>query len=297
MTQFVTNIIQNSLSGFVSGAVSTAGGVAGDAIAGLGNFVEKSGDAVGDGIARKFDGWGQSISTAYGGGPVKPTVSRIAAPEKKSSLGQQKALPIAPSTQRKALPAPSKTASSRPATKQVVKASSPQYPPARSASTALSKPKTTVMSNKPSPTALVKSKTTTSGKVVPQKQSMPQSKVKTPAVRTMPRIGGEPISKGPVQSSGNKSGLKDFKPNGGYGGPLNLGGLDSGNQKPTRTGLPSSQYKPNSNGQQGTLGLGSGVGTNDKTSSAYYTSSAAKVAPTKSGPGGYGGPLSLGSLA
>jgi hypothetical protein len=48
MTQFVSNIIQNSLSGFVEGAVKTAGGYAGDAISGLGNFVERQGDAFGD---------------------------------------------------------------------------------------------------------------------------------------------------------------------------------------------------------------------------------------------------------
>lgn len=49
MTQIVSNIIQNSLSGFVAGAASTVGEYAGGAIAGLGNFVEQKGDAVGDG--------------------------------------------------------------------------------------------------------------------------------------------------------------------------------------------------------------------------------------------------------
>ena len=49
MTQIVSNIIQNSLSGFVAGAASTVGEYAGGAIAGLGNFIEQKGDAVGDG--------------------------------------------------------------------------------------------------------------------------------------------------------------------------------------------------------------------------------------------------------
>lgn len=49
MTQIVTNIIQNSLAGFVGGAVTTAGGYAGSAVNGVGNLIENSGKAVGDG--------------------------------------------------------------------------------------------------------------------------------------------------------------------------------------------------------------------------------------------------------
>jgi hypothetical protein len=49
MTQIVTNIIQNSLAGFVGGAVTTAGGYAGSAVNGVGNLIESSGKAVGDG--------------------------------------------------------------------------------------------------------------------------------------------------------------------------------------------------------------------------------------------------------
>jgi hypothetical protein len=51
MTQFVGNIIQNSLAGFVSGAVTTAGGYAGDAIASAADLIEKKGQVLGDGIA------------------------------------------------------------------------------------------------------------------------------------------------------------------------------------------------------------------------------------------------------
>ena len=54
MTQIVSNIIQNSLSGFVAGAVTTVGGYAGDAIAGLGNFVERKGDDIGDSTVIPF---------------------------------------------------------------------------------------------------------------------------------------------------------------------------------------------------------------------------------------------------
>jgi hypothetical protein len=54
MTEFVTNIVQNSLSGFVAGAVTTVGGYAGDAVSGIGNLIEQKGQAVGDGEQTLF---------------------------------------------------------------------------------------------------------------------------------------------------------------------------------------------------------------------------------------------------
>jgi hypothetical protein len=54
MTQIVSNIIQNTLSGFVSGAVTTLGGYAGDAISSVGDFVEQKGDALGKGECLKL---------------------------------------------------------------------------------------------------------------------------------------------------------------------------------------------------------------------------------------------------
>jgi hypothetical protein len=49
MAAFVGQIIQNSLSGFVAGAVTTVGGYAGNAVAGVGNLIEQKGQQVGDG--------------------------------------------------------------------------------------------------------------------------------------------------------------------------------------------------------------------------------------------------------
>jgi len=297
MTQFVTNIIQNSLSGFVSGAVSTAGGYAGDAIAGLGNFVEKAGDAAGNGVANKFDSWGQGIS-AYGGAKPKPTASRtIASTEKKSTIGTKKALPVAPSTQRKALTAPPPKAGST-VTKQAVavKANKPQYPRANSASTVVPRTKKATASAKPAAN-LAKPKTNASGKVIMQKQSMPQSKTKAFPTSTSTRIGATG-SKGPLPDGGDKAAGKEFKPHGGYGGPLNLGGLDSGAPKPAGQGVSASsnQYKGSSSGYQGPLGLGGGVSSGNTSSSYKPVLSKAAPSPAKPGPGGYGGPLSLGSL-
>jgi hypothetical protein len=48
MAGIVSNIIQNSLSGFVTGAVTTVGGYAGDAVGGIGNLIENGGRAVGN---------------------------------------------------------------------------------------------------------------------------------------------------------------------------------------------------------------------------------------------------------
>lgn len=50
MAGIVSNIIQNSLSGMVAGAVTTVGGYAGDAIGSVGNMVEYAGCSVGEGI-------------------------------------------------------------------------------------------------------------------------------------------------------------------------------------------------------------------------------------------------------
>jgi hypothetical protein len=49
MAEIVSNIIQNSLSGFVSGAVTTAGGYAGSAVNGVGGLIEGAGHSVGNG--------------------------------------------------------------------------------------------------------------------------------------------------------------------------------------------------------------------------------------------------------
>jgi hypothetical protein len=54
MTEFVTNIIQNSLSGFVAGAITSVGGYAGTAASGIGNLVDERGQAVGDGRLRRL---------------------------------------------------------------------------------------------------------------------------------------------------------------------------------------------------------------------------------------------------
>jgi len=273
MTQFVTNIIQNSLSGFVDGAVKTAGGYAGDAIVGVGNFVERQGNAIGNGIANKFDGRGQGLS-GYGG-VKKPTAATAVSKvdTTKSGVGSKplgstptakKVLPVAPSTQRKALPAPAKASTARPQTRR-----------ANSGPTvSKSKPATTQ-----SKTGYSEPKTNAAGKVVIQKQSLPQSKQRNSSTPNVPKHPPNNSYKGPLpvtektvggnnksQPQGGYNG-PNYKPHGGYQGPLNLGGLgDAGSKSASQAKsavsntagkVTGGQSKPGGGGYQGPLSLGS----------------------------------------
>lgn len=49
MEEIVSNIIQNSVSGMVAGAVTTVGGYAGEAVGGVGTMIESAGRQVGQG--------------------------------------------------------------------------------------------------------------------------------------------------------------------------------------------------------------------------------------------------------
>jgi hypothetical protein len=305
MTQIVSNIIQNSLSGFVAGAVTTVGGYTGDAIAALGNFVEQKGDAVGDGeysdshkpfwylliatkgIAKKFDSWGQGVAS-YGGKPKTISSTQKVVQEQKTNIGQKKqlpssgvkkSLPSAPSTQKR-LPAPAKagTVTAKAGSKTV----KPQYPRANSDTTVVSRKKDqSVAANKPATanrpsTAFAKPKTTASGKVIPAKSSLSQNKARSSLTSTTAKPASGPY-KGPIPLGEGKSAKTDFKPHGGYQGPLNLGSLGNAGQKPS--------------GQ---------ANTSTKSSAKPASSNSAMKAgrgQAKAGAGGYKGPLELGSLA
>jgi len=114
MAGIVSNIIQNSLSGFVTGAVTTVGGYAGDAVGGIGNLIENGGRAVGNtGINGTFNRVGESINaygtavrtaTAPNAGGVAPVKKTDSTPKTGAKIGDKKALPS--SGEKKALPAP-----------------------------------------------------------------------------------------------------------------------------------------------------------------------------------------------
>jgi translation initiation factor IF-2 len=226
-----------------------------------------------EGITKKFDGWGQSIAGAAGSKPPTSSARKVETTTK-SSIGQKKPAPSAApkktlpaassTTQRKALPASAKrsTSYSKSASKPATR---PQYPRANSDATGASKPKPAASKSTAQPkTGYSKPTTNAAGKTVMQKQSVPSSKSKP---STASKQGGGTSYQGPLPVGDKKVGGSDFKPHGGYQGPLNLGGLGDGKSK------SSGQQKPLGSSNSGKGGGGS----------------AGK-------PGGYGGPLNLGSL-
>jgi len=77
---FVSNIIWNSVEGFVEAGTRTAGGYAGDALLKAGDLVEGAGRSVGTGIERTASGYGSKIS----GGAPAPTIANKPAAVKRS---------------------------------------------------------------------------------------------------------------------------------------------------------------------------------------------------------------------
>ncbi|RDI87648.1 hypothetical protein Vi05172_g2375 [Venturia inaequalis] len=136
MAGIVSNIIQNSIGGFVTGAVTTVGGYAGSAVTGVGNLIESSGRAVGEGIAGKLGGVGDGINSyaksiqnataPNAGGAVHAKKAANSNPKALPSSGTKKALP--PAKQVKALPAP--PAKKDTVTKPLAKSKTPYVPPA-----------------------------------------------------------------------------------------------------------------------------------------------------------------------
>ncbi|KAJ9639013.1 hypothetical protein H2199_006874 [Coniosporium tulheliwenetii] len=80
-------VIKNGVSTVVSGAVTAAGGYAGDLVIGAGNLVEQAGRTVGNGVSGFIGSYGEKINqygntviaaTAPGGPPVIDTVQKTA---------------------------------------------------------------------------------------------------------------------------------------------------------------------------------------------------------------------------
>jgi len=248
MAAFVGEIIQNSLSGFVAGAVTTVGGYAGDAVGGVGDLIEAKGQQVGDGITRTVDGWGRSIS-GYGTTARNATAGNLPKTdypvrkkiESGSKLARSKSTSAVP-TVKKALPAPERKLLGPPPskgkpqdTKKVEngigtydKAVAPFKVPSKapttfapSVSTAVPKqvrPSVAQSTRKPPISATNKagspapfSKTTPGGKVVVSKQSRPG--YKAPGAVAGAKTGGTSGTpyKGPI-AFGSAVGKNDIKP-------------------------------------------------------------------------------------
>jgi len=292
MAAIVTNIIQNSLSGLVAGAVTTVGGYAGDAVSGVGNLIEQKGKSVGDGIAKSFDSLGQGIAS-YGTSARNATAANLpttVVPTKKIGKGGKpnsgtKALPAA-GTAKKALPAaPERKLLTAPPAKDPKPASKGTYATSVAPFKAANPPKSSyagstvsVATNKTAKaggnyprsgasvasTAKPVSRSTPSRptkKVSPQKQSLPGYKGPNNASMALPTPG----NKKPVSVGGNPGGNQNTV--GGYSGPLNLGsiaGAGSAKAKSSTPKPPSSvvgstggySAKPKVGGYEGPLSLG-----------------------------------------
>jgi len=268
----VSNIIQNSLGGFVTGAVTTVGGYAGSAVTGVGNLIESSGRAVGDvGIAGRFNSWGEGINS-YGQSIKNATAPNAggAAPVKKTdqkalpSSGTKKALPA--SKQMKALPAP-------PAKKDTV-----SKPPAKkdNASTSAAKEKTTYTppGGSTKSTASTNSGVGANGVRKSQRQANGNKKV-TPESRSLPGYKSATNANGlkaktlqTPASAKSATGAKEPKPaipGFGFGEAGSKAGSVAGGYKPSYT-APSGGNKTSAK-QSGPKPAIAGYGFGDKAAS------------------------------
>jgi hypothetical protein len=242
MAGIVTNIIQNSLSGFVAGAVTTVGGYAGDAVGGVGNLIERGGQSVGDGISKAFRNYGDSINgygtaarnatAPNGSSPAPKTVAkRLDQPgkgERKKELPTtaKKALPSSTVGTQKMLTYPGYGAAPRPGlggrkssteTVKTVKSKTgdsnagAKYTPYGGSGRSYAAPDSKKTGQLPK----------TGGKVVPEKRSKPGSKPPPSALSSTyaPSDAGSTVSgyKGPLPSIGGANGPRSTI--GGYRAP------------------------------------------------------------------------------
>jgi len=134
MAGIVSNIIQNSIGGFVAGAVTTVGGYAGDAVGGVGNLIEGAGARVGnEGISGTFNSVGKGINS-YGTSitnATAPNSGGSAVAVKKAAVKKDGTSTPKPSSQ-KALPSTKsmKAIEAPPAKKALPAVKSPYTPPA-----------------------------------------------------------------------------------------------------------------------------------------------------------------------
>jgi hypothetical protein len=207
---------------------------------------------------------------------------------KKPGVGQNKALPATSTTTKKALPAPERKLITAPPPKSstavekskgvgsgAVKKTGPYSTISTTKKTTVNNSGVNKPVNKPvgkSNQPLIKSNTNAAGKVVPQAQSKPGYKPKTSTTQ-------KPV--------GNSS----------YGGPIPIGGKDYGRNggfKEKEGFKPNGKYVANG-GFQGPINLG-GLG-DIKPKTGGNRTGPSVVGGAKSRTGGYGGPIDLGGLA
>jgi hypothetical protein len=121
--------------------------------------------------------------------------------------------------------------------------------------TAVAKPRV-----KPAGPQITKLKTTAAGKVVIDKRSLPQSKLRTSSIPVKPKTSGAAY-KGPIAVGGSEvKPAGGYKPHGGYEGPLNLKGvapLGLGKKTTHQNASNTTVSRPGGAAYQGPLSLGS----------------------------------------
>ncbi|KAF1832481.1 hypothetical protein BDW02DRAFT_632042 [Decorospora gaudefroyi] len=96
MTSFISNIIWNSVEGFVDAGKKTAGEYGGNALIKAGDMIESSGRSVGNGIEKKATGYGAAIT----GQTYQPTAKALPSTARKPAIKRSNSTPasIKPAT-------------------------------------------------------------------------------------------------------------------------------------------------------------------------------------------------------
>jgi len=89
MTGFISNIIWNSVEGFVDAGKRTAGEYGGNALIKAGDMIENSGRSVGNGIEKKASGYGTAIT----GQTYKPSANPLPSTARKPAMKRSNSTP------------------------------------------------------------------------------------------------------------------------------------------------------------------------------------------------------------
>jgi len=89
MTSFISNIIWNSVEGFVDAGKKTAGEYGGNALIKAGDMIENSGRSVGNGLEKKATSYGTAIT----GQTYKPTAKALPSTARKPVVKRSNSTP------------------------------------------------------------------------------------------------------------------------------------------------------------------------------------------------------------
>ncbi|CAG5186238.1 uncharacterized protein ALTATR162_LOCUS11527 [Alternaria atra] len=89
MTSFISNIIWNSVEGFVDAGKKTAGEYGGNALIKVGDMIENGGRSVGNGIEKKATNYGTAIT----GQTYKPTAKALPSTARKPAIKRSNSTP------------------------------------------------------------------------------------------------------------------------------------------------------------------------------------------------------------